>query len=566
MSTAAGVLRRTDIEGVPAFWTPGRGDGPVAASLWVRAGMVDLPLVRHGWLHLIEHVALHGKGDVRTSVNGAVSLLTTRFDVSGDEQQVVAFFRDLCAWLTDPAFDNLDHETRVLRAEQSGRPIGATARHLLWRYGAAGPGVAGYDEIGLAAANADELRMLARRIFTRGNVAVSINTEPPANLEVALPDGPRLEIPPAVPCDQMMPAGFFDPVDGVAISGAVSRSWGATLLARALGRELHRQFRDTDGIGYSSWNAYEPVDAHTAVVATGIDILPDKRFDLVDRTRSVLEDFAATALTEELVGEEKDAIIREMMNDRDASSWPWVVAMRVLLGDEERDRAASIELLQDVTVDDVRAATEEFRHSLLVGVDATTPKGHWVGWLNPPAQAAQPDAQQTFQLVDHPVHKGELLVGRDWIQIVGADRRGLLVRGADLAGVLAYPDGGRMLIRKDGYQVAVEPALWRHGESLAAVVEQLAPDRLLPQRPRPQSAIPAPSVTPSMRRRYWLRLAVGNRWLLTGVLVTLAVIGTAFAATQRNSSASLLGVVLIVFLLRALPSRNKSGSRDRRRQ
>ncbi|MFK4084868.1 hypothetical protein ACI2LF_12200 [Kribbella sp. NPDC020789] len=66
-------LRATEVDGVPVYWLP--GPGVLRAGLWFRARMVDERLPTHGWLHLLEHLALHGRHSIRTPVNGHVSLL-----------------------------------------------------------------------------------------------------------------------------------------------------------------------------------------------------------------------------------------------------------------------------------------------------------------------------------------------------------------------------------------------------------------------------------------------------------------------------------------------------------
>ena len=67
------AVQRTDVDGVPAFWV--QGDGPLRASLVFRIGQADEPLVRRGWTHLLEHLALHGHDSIRRPTNGSVSSL-----------------------------------------------------------------------------------------------------------------------------------------------------------------------------------------------------------------------------------------------------------------------------------------------------------------------------------------------------------------------------------------------------------------------------------------------------------------------------------------------------------
>ncbi|HJQ43492.1 MAG TPA: hypothetical protein VJ831_10440, partial [Jatrophihabitantaceae bacterium] len=130
--------RITEVDGVPTYWAPTETE-TVRASLWFRGGTADLLLPHHGWLHLLEHLALHNPQFRDMTVNGEVGLRYTRFDVAGLANEVALFLRRVCEWLTSPSFEDLEHELRVLRAESQQRSIGSVARHLVWRYGANGP-------------------------------------------------------------------------------------------------------------------------------------------------------------------------------------------------------------------------------------------------------------------------------------------------------------------------------------------------------------------------------------------------------------------------------------------
>src|SRR5689334_11642795 len=135
-----------EIDGIRAWYarTPGE---TTRGSLWFRIGSADMTLPTHGWVHLVEHLALHGLSAQRLTYNGEVGLRYTRFDVVGSGDEVVRFFDALCAWLREPNFDELDHESRVLRAEGAQRAPAAVPRHLMWRYGAGGPGLVAMDEL-----------------------------------------------------------------------------------------------------------------------------------------------------------------------------------------------------------------------------------------------------------------------------------------------------------------------------------------------------------------------------------------------------------------------------------
>ncbi|HEY9338737.1 MAG TPA: hypothetical protein VIQ79_30095, partial [Kribbella sp.] len=279
-------LRTTEVDGVPVYWLP--GPGPLRANLWFRVGMTDEPLPTHGWLHLLEHLALHGRDSIRTPVNGHVGLLHTAFDVEGEPDDVVAHLRDLCRWLREPVFSDLDHERSVLRAESSrrgGNPVGS---HLLWRYGAHGPGLAEYDEFGLYTAEPDGLRELAARAYAQGNAVLALSGPPPAGLELPLRPGPRMIPARSVQCEQPLPGGFAGRPAAIALSGTAVRSTAAGALLRAVERGLQNGLRHESGVGYSAWSSYELVDADHAMLTVGMDVIPEALRSAVSESIAVL--------------------------------------------------------------------------------------------------------------------------------------------------------------------------------------------------------------------------------------------------------------------------------------
>lgn len=168
------TVRQTAADQTPVFWAAGPTRETLSASLIFRAGWVDETLHTLGWLHLLEHLALHDRGTGTLHVNGSVSLLATRFDVHGPPDAVVDTLAAVCRWLADPQVERAEHEAGVLRAESALRGTGGeVGQALLWRYGPQGPGLAGYEELGLGQATPEGLRALAARAFTAGNAALS---------------------------------------------------------------------------------------------------------------------------------------------------------------------------------------------------------------------------------------------------------------------------------------------------------------------------------------------------------------------------------------------------------
>ncbi|GAA0939507.1 hypothetical protein GCM10009554_29340 [Kribbella koreensis] len=496
-------LRSTEVDGVPVLWAPGQGT--LRASLWFRAGMVDETMPTRGWLHLLEHLALHGRDSIRTPVNGHVSLLHTSFDVTGEPEDVVAFLRDVCRWVGAPDLSELEHERRVLRAEGSGRGFGEVSGHLLWRYGARGPGLVGDDEFGLYTADEDRLRELAGRAFAQGNAVLALSGPPPAGLALPLPPGPRLPTPVAVPCDQPQQAGIAGRPNKFALSGTLERSYGATALQRALERDLQRGLRHDQGVGYSAWSSYEMIDAHHALVTAGMDVVPEAVPVVVAEATAVVRRLRdrgpdPTELRDDL------ALHIRRMSEEPAERWlPFLAASDTLL-----DRPASMSVdevaaeIDATTVADVQRAAYDLWTDLLVSVDpdgAGDPQLDWLGAA--PAPQGKPSGR-SFRSIDSPESNDLLFVSETGARLqTGSPSE---ARYDELAGVLAFEDGGRRLVRQDGFQVPVEPTLWRKGREAVALVDAAVPEGLrIPLPARSPEQIPWKRVRRIDNFRNWVQ-------------------------------------------------------------
>ncbi|GAB2675575.1 peptidase M16 family protein [Kribbella swartbergensis] len=536
-----GELRTTEVDGVPVYWVPGQNR--LRAGLWFRTGLADESLPTHGWLHLLEHLALHDRGSIRVPVNGYVSMLHTSFDVEGEPEDVADFLQQVCRWLSAPDFADLEHERRVLRAEGAARGTGAVASHLIWRYGAHGPGLAGYDEVGLYTAGEDRLRRLAQQAFTRGNAVLALTGPPPAGLRLPLNEGPRWPIHPAVPCEQPLPGGFAGPSGSVAVSGVLPRSTAAAALLRALQRGLEGGFRHGAGVGYSGWSSYELVDAEHAMLTAGMDILPEALHRAVPETTAVLRRLRDRGIDPVELRDDLEYELRRIKTEP-AENWlPFMAARDVLYGRPPTDRDRLAAEVDGVTVADVRQAARTMWNSMLLSVEPAASGDPQLSWHTGPPPARSVPTGQRFKPVGSPVAKGALVVGRSAAH-VETDAGETSASYDDLAAVLSYPDGGRVLIRRDGYQLPIEPTLWNRGqEAVAAVDASISPDLRVPLPAREPDEIPRTAVTWRHQAKYWLMTPLP--WVaLVPVLLLVGILTTDHPLTDLASPGVLLGLAL----------------------
>ena len=533
----ATTLHRDEVDGVPTFWVD-TGRPTLYAALVVRAGICDETLPTSGWLHLAEHLALHDRDRGTLRVDGSVSLQTTRLAVQGDPAEVAATMSAICDWLADPVLDRLPEESRVLRAESEYRGTGDAATAMLQRFGARGPGLAGYTEPGLVRASSDGVRALIAGLFTRGNAALVLDGPPPAGIRVGLPPGDGLRPLPAVPTtDDPRPAAYV--TDGrLVLSGELPRTAAAPFLPGVLQDVLRRDLREGAGGAYAPWSSYEGADADTAVVIAGSDVASSL---LPTVAHLGLSGLAALRANGPLPGVVEDAVAVAVQQLRDpfaAAGFADRAAVSLLLGRPVQDPEELQAEIAAVTRDDVAALVPGFADSLLLGV---------------PGQAEWKEELPLLRMptVPRPVggtrhrYRGtagprQQLVLTDTAVAVGATDSWQGVDVSGLAGVMARADGGRMLVRHDGWTVSVEPTMWSRGEAAVQHIDRIVPsDKVIPVPALDPAAVPRPRGW--LARAHWpLYIFFGLCILVVGLitqrLFTVVAAIAYFAALWMNAA------------------------------
>lgn len=515
-----GEVQVGDVNGVPAFWV-NSGRPTLTASLIFRQGLVDETLATTGWTHLLEHLALHGRGAGPLHVNGAVSLLHTRFDAHGPADRVATTLTEVSRWLTDPDFTEMSREQSVLRAEAAMRGGGEGPLALLQRYGAKGPGLCAYAEPGLSRATTDELRDLAGRVFTTGNAVLFLDGPPPPALTLRLGDGALNPSPAAVPCMDTLPAAYLIRA-GITLSGVVPRSMGATFLPHMLREVLTEQFREKAGGAYAPWSQYEPVDDDHALVVAGSDANTELLRTIAATGRDEVARLASGQIADDLVANIRDQLLQQVQDPYALPTLAYRAATDHLRGQPPLTLQETLTEIAEVTAADVVAEAGRFQDTLLVGIAG---KATWKKEI--PMLAMPLDPQRLHapgrRSRDFPADRRTLRVNAEGVQLCGA-REYRTVRVQDLAGMFAYPDGAREVIDADGWTIKVEPTLWAKGPAITRQLDEIVPASLhIPMLARDADRIPQPLKVHARMREATAQLRRNPRAMLA-ILATVWVL------------------------------------------
>ncbi|HXH79792.1 MAG TPA: hypothetical protein VNJ48_14930 [Nocardioides sp.] len=474
-------MARDEIDGVATFWVDS-GRPTLTASLMFRWGSGDEPATESGWQHLLEHLALHERmGGGQLQINGEVSLQHTSFDAHGPADEVAAHLSGVAQWLSEPSFARMDTERRVLAAEAAQRSSVGLPNALGMRYGAAGPGIVAFGELGLGRATPELLAARARAVFTQQNAVLMLDGPPPPGWRLPLPSG-RLRVPQPVHAVEELPAGYVDA--GLLASGVVRRTPAATLLPETLRREFVDEFRERLGLAYSPFCGYEYADADHAVAYVGTDINGAER-GCATTARDLLQTHAERGPDEVVVSEIKAMIIQGL---RDPYA-TYGLALRAggmhLAGEDPHLTLDQVVAeYESITADDVRIHAAELLDSLLLAMPPLADEQQMIRMVTQPTTTPRVPPTQGRKHANWPACLDRLIVDGHGTVLASGDQA-LDYPHADLAAYLTYPSGIRHLVRADGWGLTIDPAQWSGGSGVVASLDAAVPGDLhTPQRER----------------------------------------------------------------------------------
>jgi hypothetical protein len=476
------TLHETEIDGVLCFWAD-LGRPLSAAHLHFRHGLADEPLPEAGWLHLLEHLALLDRETLERPIRSSVGMLLTRFTAFGTPEVVVANLVALARWLEQPDLQLLARERGVLQAKAQLR-TDPLLTSMTWRYGATGPGVTSYAEIGALRATPELLTERSTRVFNRSNAVLVLDGPPPPAMALPLPPGAYHPPSPAVPLDRHLPATYVDD-SGVTLTGTVRRTHASTFLPGILERAVHDGMREHTGAVDAPWARLVDVDDQHRIVGGGSAAQRDDVVRSVEAGIDIAGRLGRDGVPRTWVQEAVEMRLREL-EDPDVA---FLVAHRSALAVLSDAVPQSLqELVDEVRSTDpsaVDAAAREFCDSLLLGAPE-----HPVRRRDALQPLTFPEREPTgvvprHRHADWPAESATFATdGRTVERVSGLTASAMRV--SDIVSVLAWRDGTRQLIGRDGSSLWMEPAEWRDGQDLTARLDAALPADLripVPDRP-----------------------------------------------------------------------------------
>lgn len=461
-------FERRDDDGLLIYC--GRASGPPAVGLVFRVGQADESLPRRGITHLVEHLVLAPTS--RTSgIGGRVDQYATMLLFEGPAAKAAEWLRATCAAIAELPVERLDVERRVLEVESEGfRPGPEAVLAELW-YGARGPGLAAYPELGLRGATADDVAEHARAWFTRANAALIVVGDlrvPP----VELPPGER-RFATTTPARSYaaLPAAYPDPGAPLALGAPlIDADAVAPLLADLLERRVWRALRHERGLAYDVDGRARHAGPHERLLTLSTDVPPAEASVaaavLVEEVRRLAEEGPAS---DELA--EAFAAMEEQVARVDPLPALALIAARDLATGEHRSPEQTVAELRAVTVDDVARAAGELAGRMLLACPAGASPGA-LPVITPFEAEPLPGRRFRRRVLARTMVGAEVVVGDEGVSALFDDDGAVNLRYADVAAAVREIDGGLTLIGESGHAVTVDPGDLRDGREAVQEIER----------------------------------------------------------------------------------------------
>jgi hypothetical protein len=461
---------REDVDGVRAlYFEEGAIQGPLRACLMFGVGRVDETIVTSGITHVLEHLTLRSVGRTPYQWNGSVGLVSTRFQVMGEPAQIAEFIGGVAHRLHDLTTDRLADELKILQVEADKQSRNQFALDLCTRFGAAGPGIIDWRELGLHRLEATEIQQWAHDWCTAQNAVLWLSGPPPRDLCLtALPQGE----PPARKREDLLTAGrTFVGVKTNSTSMSVlsgDEQWGVIPAFSVCRQRAFDTLRLQDAVCYEVGHLHERIGSGLSIDFLLADGAPDAQRQIFDGLVKIVEDVAANGPTSDELDLYKQ-MGRQTRDHPDRQlSYLSSQCERILLGWEEYTMEQLDEHTESMTAEELSEDLTAVTSTLLA--TGSEDIGETPGWKQHSDWSSDLVTGRAFSPIQDR-EQGQLILGEDGISwSLDAERR-RTVRWDDAVACLTYDNGVRAVLALDGQCVHVVPWNWQGATDLTELVD-----------------------------------------------------------------------------------------------
>ena len=482
---------RSEVSGVPT-WSTGSPRPATRAAVIVRAGIADETPETRGWLAVAKDLALSEAPPDGIAVEGSVRGLHTTLIVHAAPELLADGVRWTLGRFIKPDLDHLA-ETVAARTALAHAP-NIFGQLLRGELGAQGYGLAGFPEYGMARLDSSTLRWFTSVVYTAENMALCFDGVVPAGLELVVGSDERWSPPDRTVQTRRRPAVTEVAGTEVGLLGVVTEDRVAYVLGKVVAERTTRRLRQQRP-------SDPPVRAHvsrlddvrSAVLLTASAEETPASF-IHGCFEAALRDVVRTgAMPHEL-----DDLVLETRRRVSDPSQHFEILQRAALDDllglpalSPLDMLTKAESVTPIEVAELAVRVQD-RHlvGLPIGSDLSNP-------FDMPLDApvigrARGEGPAVHASLSAASPQAAAYVMPSLIHLRFDQQSGLDIPAADIVLLLAYGDGGRVVITRDGFEHPIEPTMYERGPHLVGAIDSMVPADLrvaLPERtdvPQPE--------------------------------------------------------------------------------
>ncbi len=487
--------------------------GRHAAALTFRVGRFDEILPLAGITHMVEHLTFAGRPTARYSFNASVRGRYTGFYMeSADPADIADFVGAVCDGLAADHGAALDRERVILRTEAASRgSAGALGSCLVERYGAGGPGLLNYRELGLHHVGWPQVEAWRRQWFTAGNAVLWIAGAIPDGLRIGLPAGPAMTRQDLRRMELTLPGFIAGAQGGIGLSLEGPRSLGAQVALDVLQQRLTRVLRHERGLVYDVQRAQEDLDRDTIHAWLAADALPES---IPAAAHAMLTTFETLADAGCEAAEIEDYAARMRTAHESEGSAVAVLqrhAEALLSGREVTAVKETLRLAAELDPKAVGEAAQRLYERMIVAVPGDVPAVRGRMARIPHSSPGTVPGRALKSRDSDAV----LTVGGAGVMLTAGSQARITIWYGAVAALVRWKDGKLTLIGTDGFSMQLDPDEWPGGPSvLDSIAARVHPSLVIPVNapaaPRPGrgasgpgAARPAAGQPPAGRRAGW---------------------------------------------------------------